>query len=95
MSAAKRIQLRRTKGWRKPEGAIVVARPSRWGNYRVTYTLSKSIDLGSAQENAGSFSGFVQNTWDPSKMRAVSSYDALHQVNAFMVWQIPVGRGRR
>ena len=21
-----------TKGWRKPEGAVVVARPSRWGN---------------------------------------------------------------
>ncbi len=31
-SAPKRIQLRRTKGWRKPEGAIVVARPSKWGN---------------------------------------------------------------
>ncbi len=31
-----RIQLRRTKGWRKPEGVIVVSRPSRWGNpYRV------------------------------------------------------------
>lgn len=28
----KRIQLSRRKGWRKPEGAIVVARPSRWGN---------------------------------------------------------------
>lgn len=27
-----RIQLRRTQGWRKPEGAIVVARPTRWGN---------------------------------------------------------------
>lgn len=27
-----RIQLRRTRGWRKPEGAIVVARPTRWGN---------------------------------------------------------------
>ncbi len=27
-----RIQLRRTKGWRKPSGAVVVARPSRWGN---------------------------------------------------------------
>nr|WP_268825129.1 DUF4326 domain-containing protein [Mycobacteroides chelonae] len=27
-----RIQLRRTRGWRKPEGAIVVSRPSRWGN---------------------------------------------------------------
>jgi hypothetical protein len=33
---ARRIQLRRTAGWRKPPGAIVVARPSRWGNpYRV------------------------------------------------------------
>lgn len=31
-AAPKRIQLRRTKGWRKPEGAIVVGRPSRWGN---------------------------------------------------------------
>jgi hypothetical protein len=28
----RRIQLRRTKGWRKPPGAVVVARPSRWGN---------------------------------------------------------------
>lgn len=27
-----RIQLRRTAGWRKPEGAVVVSRPSRWGN---------------------------------------------------------------
>ena len=27
-----RIQLRRTKGWRKPEGAVSVARPTRWGN---------------------------------------------------------------
>lgn len=27
-----RIQLRRTKGWRKPERAVVVARPTRWGN---------------------------------------------------------------
>lgn len=27
-----RVQLRRTKGWRKPEGAIVVSRPTRWGN---------------------------------------------------------------
>lgn len=69
-------------------------RLSRSLTFDFNYTMSKSIDLGSAQENAGSFSGFVQNTWNPSQMRAVSSYDALHQVNAFMVWQIPVGRGR-
>lgn len=31
-----RIQLRRTRGWRKPPGCINVARPSRYGNpYRV------------------------------------------------------------
>lgn len=36
MSGPKRIQRRRTKGWRMPEGAIYVGRPSRWGNpYRV------------------------------------------------------------
>ena len=28
----RRIQLRRTKGWRKPPDAVVVSRPSRWGN---------------------------------------------------------------
>ncbi len=28
----KRIQLRRTKDWKKPEGAVVVSRPSIWGN---------------------------------------------------------------
>lgn len=28
----KRIQLSRKKGWRKPEGAIVVARNTQWGN---------------------------------------------------------------
>lgn len=28
----KRIQRKRTKGWRMPEGAIYVGRPTRWGN---------------------------------------------------------------
>jgi uncharacterized protein DUF4326 len=37
-----RIQLRRTKGWRKPEGAIVVSRPSKWGNpFQVCRTRGK------------------------------------------------------
>ncbi len=27
-----RIQLSRARGWRKPEGAVVVARPGEWGN---------------------------------------------------------------
>jgi hypothetical protein len=28
----KRTQLSRAKGWRKPEGVVVVARPTQWGN---------------------------------------------------------------
>lgn len=32
MTAPKRIQQRRTKGWRKPEGAVAVGRQTKWGN---------------------------------------------------------------
>lgn len=32
MGEPRRIQLSRAKGWRKPEGAVVVSRPGRWGN---------------------------------------------------------------
>ncbi|MBK7274882.1 MAG: DUF4326 domain-containing protein [Actinomycetales bacterium] len=27
-----RIQRQRTKGWRMPEGAVYVGRPTKWGN---------------------------------------------------------------
>ena len=30
--SAQRIQRQRTKGWRMPEGAVYVGRPSLWGN---------------------------------------------------------------
>lgn len=36
LAAPKRIQRKRTRGWRMPEGAVYVGRPSRWGN---PYTL--------------------------------------------------------
>jgi len=32
MSEPKRIQRRRTKGWRMPDGAVYVGRPTKWGN---------------------------------------------------------------
>lgn len=40
-----RIQLRRSKGWRKPEGAVVVSRPSRWGN---PFKVADCIEAGFA-----------------------------------------------
>ncbi|HEU5268699.1 MAG TPA: DUF4326 domain-containing protein [Jatrophihabitans sp.] len=36
-----RIQLRRSRGWRKPPGAVVVARPSRWGN---PFAVGQQVD---------------------------------------------------
>ncbi len=63
--------------------------------FDLNYTWSKSIDLGSAQENTASFSGFVQNTWNPSQMRAVSNYDTTQQINVLGVYELPFGRGKR
>ena len=63
-----RIQLRRTKGWRKPEGAVVVARPTKWGN---PYTL-KTYDIDYPDTDAAEkrrmatsdFRGMVEGKWD-------------------------------
>jgi len=63
--------------------------------FDLNYTWSKSIDLGSAQESGGAFSGFIQNTWNPSQMRAVSTYDTTQQLNSYGVYELPFGRGRR
>jgi hypothetical protein len=32
VSGPKRIQRKRTRGWRMPEGTVYVGRPTRWGN---------------------------------------------------------------
>ena len=46
-----RIQLRRTKGWVKPEGAVVVARPSKWGNHwRVVPVKDNHFPFGDAAD---------------------------------------------
>ena len=35
----KRIQLRRTKGWRMPDGAVIVDRRTKWGNWFVVQEI--------------------------------------------------------
>ena len=59
MTTPKRIQRKRTKGWRMPEGAVNVTRPSGWSNpfrigesvefpmdgIRVTITRALAIEL--------------------------------------------------
>ena len=44
----KRIQRKRTKGWRMPEGAVYVGRGTKWGNpYRVSgeTTAHKAVEM--------------------------------------------------
>lgn len=60
MTAPKRIQRKRTLGWRKPDGAVIVDRTSKWGNpfaYRTPYGLARvpAID-GSPWEYEGRIS---------------------------------------
>lgn len=45
MSAPKRIQRQRTKGWRMPEGAVYVGRPSRWANPFRVGTLVRPLEI--------------------------------------------------
>lgn len=45
----KRVQLRRTKGWRKPEGAVVVARPGTLGN---PFTFKAAEEAGYTRRGA-------------------------------------------
>ena len=43
MSAPVRIQRQRTKGWRMPEGAVYVGRPTIFGN---PWTMRDAADIG-------------------------------------------------
>ena len=63
----------------------------------LNYTWSKSIDLTSRPERREISYGdnLMINSWDFSQHRAVSNYDAAHQVNANWVWELPIGRGQR
>lgn len=53
-----RIQRRRTKGWRMPEGAISIARPSRYGNpFRVIESTVVGPPWFDAKEWDGGITG--------------------------------------
>jgi hypothetical protein len=67
----------------------------RLGNdlrFDLNYTWSKSIDLNS---NTARSIGVLPHSWDPNEIRAVSDYDVTHAANAFAIWELPVGRGKR
>lgn len=69
--------------------------------YLVSYTWSKSIDVGSSgwfdAENgggAGAFSG-LQDYYHPNASRSVSSYDVPHFLSMSGLWELPFGHNKR
>jgi Domain of unknown function (DUF4326) len=48
MSKPIRIQRKRTKGWRKPAGAVIVDRTSKWGNRFVVGETYLTANFGNA-----------------------------------------------
>ena len=71
------------------------------------YTFSKSFDEASAAERVGPYEGtggtgndlngggIVINSYDPLALRGLSDFNAFHQVNANLIYQLPFGRHQR
>lgn len=57
MSGPKRIQRRRTAGWKMPKGAISVDRSTLWGN---PFTTETALKLGFAFTEAGARRAVVE-----------------------------------
>jgi hypothetical protein len=70
----RRIQLSRQKGWRKPEGAIVVARPSRWGN-------PFSVERWGRERALTWFKMLASGIWDPQQLVGLTDaeYDDVYR----------------
>jgi hypothetical protein len=64
----------------------------------VSYTWSKSIDVSSGYfnvENGPGGGSTVQNFFDQSTARGVSSYDIPHFLSWATVYELPLGKGKR
>lgn len=66
----KRIQMQRTKGWRKPENTIYVGRPTKWGNpFKVGETVDwkgERLLLASAAMTVSLYETLARSRHEPS-----------------------------
>ena len=66
----------------------------------VSYTFSKSLDMGSGAERANEFSSDsfggagIQNSWNPKLNKGPSDFDIRNLVTIDAVYQLPFGRGK-
>lgn len=60
-----RIQRRRDKGWKKPEGVVYVGRPTVWGN---RYTVSNYKTPGACRTHQEAVDGFRRMWSEPHQI---------------------------
>jgi len=66
MAEPRRIQRKRTRGWRMPEGAVSVTRPSKWGNpYRV--------EVWGAELAIALYRNTLRGDWSPALLHLQSN----------------------
>jgi hypothetical protein len=86
-------------------GQFILRHPTSHGlDLDFSYTLSKSIDMGSDAERSTEFPALnlglggsqssIINTWKPYLNRGVSDFDTKNMVTGDWVYQFPVGKGR-
>jgi len=76
-------------------GQVVLRHPTSHGlNMDFSYTLSKSIDMGSDVERAGNGYGSIQNSFRPYLNRGVSDFDTRHLITMDWAYLLPFGRGK-
>ncbi len=64
-------------------------------SFLASWTISKSIDLGSPPSTSGVGEAGVQNPRNLRAERGLSEFDARHRFVTSFVYELPVGRGRR
>lgn len=81
-----RIQRRRTKGWRMPEGAVYVGRPSRFGNpFTVEeHGLPLSIEL---------YRNAISGMWSPFPLKHLTDVDYQRNYKAMLTLRARIGKG--
>jgi len=81
-------------------GQITLRHPISHGlQFDFSYTMSKSIDMGSDAERDTIFTGGynfdnIINTWNPKLNRGVSAFDTHHLITTDWLYVLPVGRGK-
>lgn len=79
-----RIQRQRTKGWRKPDGAIVVSRPTKWGNpFTVEeHGLELSLSL---------YEDLVRGLWQPGRLEHLGDQPYVRNYEAALAFRRRMG----